>query len=578
MKLSTSALTLAMACAALPAIAQEPLRFPPEIRSENGVLNTTLQAVIDTNYLGEKRIITRTFNGIIPGPTIRVKPGDTMNILLENMMPPNSMPHSGNLNRPHNINSTNIHTHGLFVSPEGRSDNPFISVEPGQSFQYQIIIPEEQAPGTNWYHPHRHGSIWAQMASGMSGLLIIEGDYDEVPEIAAAREIPLVFQGIATNNDGIFPDPNPDATTIGQIFPGTLQNTVLTVNGQPGASLTAKSGEVLLFRMVNAHGYSNLPVKIVNQLGQIIPIYHISTDGNAFAQPVETDSVMLYPGNRADILVRVPAVIPEITVADTIRMMVGASTMLTIDYLEITTPTDIPSTLPVPGIHKTIQPEEITESRDVVFSMKMGEEMNNGFLIDGKPFDPDRVDQLLTLDKPVEWRITNESDRDHPFHIHINDFMVVAVNDIPVQTPRWQDVVNLPPLGSATIRMRPEKFTGKTVMHCHIIIHEDMGMMAVVEINAPDVSAEDEKLPTATAMRAWPNPVTGNKVTAQGVLPNMPATAEWYSYDGRLLMSQTVLASSDGSALLDKPAVQNSAVVLRLSSGTNTWSQAMMIR
>ena len=94
---------------------------------------------------------------------------------------------------PHDFNTTNLHSHGLHVSPSGISDNVMRMMEPGESYDIEIAIPSDHIPGTNWYHPHAHGSADVQIASGAVGALIIEGDFADVPEIAAAQERLLVL-------------------------------------------------------------------------------------------------------------------------------------------------------------------------------------------------------------------------------------------------------------------------------------------------------------------------------------------------------------------------------------------------
>jgi suppressor of ftsI len=102
--------------------------------------------------------------------------------------------------------------------------------------------------------------------------------------------------------------------------------------------------------------------------------------------------------------------------------------------------------------------------------------------IDGKHFDPDRIDQTVKLGALEEWTIRNTSSHRHPFHIHVNDFQVVAVNGVPVEASSYMDTVDLPPGSETTIRMRFADFDGKFVYHCHILSHEDFGMMATVDV------------------------------------------------------------------------------------------------
>ena len=166
----------------------------PEVRrSAHGELNTTLRMQYAYKNIGGYRLYVRTYEGTVPGPTLRLKPGDVLRIKLINDMPPNRDPAPIDHSLPHQFNNTNLHSHGLHVSPSGISDNVMRMMEPGESYDIEIAIPSDHIPGTNWYHPHAHGSADVQIASGAVGALIIEGDFAEVPEIAAAKERLLVL-------------------------------------------------------------------------------------------------------------------------------------------------------------------------------------------------------------------------------------------------------------------------------------------------------------------------------------------------------------------------------------------------
>ena len=142
-----------------------------------------------------------------------------------------------------------------------------------------------------------------------------------------------------------------------------------------------------------------------------------------------------------------------------------------------------------------IKAHEITGRRRVTFSVDFSASPIQ-FLVDGKLFDPNRVDQRIQLGAVEEWTVLNTSPSDHPFHIHQNAFQVTEINGDPLgqpaaKLPLWMDTVNVPRStgfpgtshpGSVTFRSRFEDFAGKFVLHCHLIHHSDMGMMQVVEI------------------------------------------------------------------------------------------------
>ena len=192
---------------------------PPEIRSQNGVLKTTLETFIASNFIensdtGELDAVnTPTYNGELIGPTLRIHPGDSIEIDLINNFPEN--PENQRMGAfPHDPFTTNFHSHGLTVDPGGISDNVFRRMQPGSINPIKIDVGADHQSGTFWFHPHKHGSVSFQFFGGMFGFLIIEGgpgDLNEVPEIAAAKEVLMGFSVIRTDQDGNVPFVNQEA-------------------------------------------------------------------------------------------------------------------------------------------------------------------------------------------------------------------------------------------------------------------------------------------------------------------------------------------------------------------------------
>src|SRR5580692_9659158 len=166
----------------------QPLVEPEARRSANGVLSTSLRCAYAYRDIGGKRLYLRSYEGGSPGPTLRMKPGETLKIRLTNDFPPNRDLAPQDLSRPHQFNNTNFHFHGAHCSPSGIADNVMRSMVPGKSYDIEITLPADHTHGTYWYHPHHHGSADVQVASGMAGAIIVEGDFADVPEIAQARE------------------------------------------------------------------------------------------------------------------------------------------------------------------------------------------------------------------------------------------------------------------------------------------------------------------------------------------------------------------------------------------------------
>src|SRR3954466_15709656 len=191
----------------------------PEVRaSQGGLLDTTLTARVMALPLAGQTATVSVYEGTFPGPTLRVRPGDTLRVNLVNTLdalppalPQNSpfqcSPVTGPGQMPNSPEhamtcDTNLHVHGLHVSPEGNSDNIFLTVKAGESFQYEYQIPENHPGGLYWYHPHRHGTVTNQVFGGMAGPIIIEGDIDALPGIAGVPERLLVLQATQLAPDG----------------------------------------------------------------------------------------------------------------------------------------------------------------------------------------------------------------------------------------------------------------------------------------------------------------------------------------------------------------------------------------
>jgi len=233
---------------------------PKEVKSENGVLDTSLEVKISPNTVTDsvsgvvREINTPTYEGTLTGPTLRVKPGDTMLIDIVNNLPENP-PNQRMGAFPHDPFTTNFHSHGLTVSPGGISDNVFRKMEPGTVSPVEINIPPNHQTGTFWYHPHKHGSVSFQFFGGMSGFLIIEGGegtLDDVPQVKAAKEVLMAFQVIRTDQSGNSPYVNMNASQFSSVpsdsvgLWSTYQSSFfyLTTNGVTNPILNMRPGEV----------------------------------------------------------------------------------------------------------------------------------------------------------------------------------------------------------------------------------------------------------------------------------------------------------------------------------------------
>ena len=260
-----------------------------------------------TNRIGDDEVFLRSYNGGLVGPTIRAKPGETLKIKLINQLA-DEPEHTGDHNSLHEFNTTNLHTHGLHVSPSGNSDNVLLKIKPGEEFDYEIKIPEDHACGTFWYHAHKHGAVAAQVASGMSGALIIEGGMDEVEQIKNAQERVLVLQQIPYFNQGLAQGVI-EPEYAGDLFgPGDWDTLgrFTTVNGKILPVINMNPGEVERWRIVNSAFRERIQLKLERDTGtgpEIMTLREIAVDGLPLGKVVDKTQLELWPGYRSDVLV-----------------------------------------------------------------------------------------------------------------------------------------------------------------------------------------------------------------------------------------------------------------------------------
>jgi FtsP/CotA-like multicopper oxidase with cupredoxin domain len=355
-----------------------------------------------------------------------------------------------------------------------------------------------QAPGTHWYHAHKHGSTAMHLYHGLAGAFIIRGRYDDDLNklYPGLREKVIVFQ---------------EFTELPPLYRGGLKTQL--VNGQFQPKITMRKGEIQLWRLVNANQGASLNLGLAG-----LQFKQIAQDGVQFdatnyqRQPLSTAPLgsptqpfsVFYPGNRVDLLVKAPAAPVNVTA--------GGATLMSVALdgegpdMQFPSATKYPITFPIESF-RDIQKSDIRKWRRITFGWdpSKGGDPNNFtpgtgrnpktnappyFMIDGKQFDPDTVDQTMDLDTAEEWWIENTTNIAHPFHIHVNPFQIIEIFD-PKQSPTpfqlpgpwaWWDNFAIPANGWFKMWSRFADFTGKYVMHCHIVAHEDRGMMQAVQV------------------------------------------------------------------------------------------------
>ncbi len=441
-------------------LAGQDLVQPEVIRSENGLLKVELVTARRELDLAGGPARMLTYNGSLPGPTWRVRPGDRLQVRVTNQL----------------AAATNLHTHGLAVSPRGNGDNPFVSIAPGESFDYVFEIPPDHPTGVFWYHPHLHGVVADQVFGGLYGTIIV----DDGASVPVARERVLVVSDTSVTANG---DLVPVSTA--ELMAGR-EGDLLLVNGQFQPRLSARSGERERWRVVNACASRYLRLAVPGQRVELLGI-----DSGHEPSPRSVDEVLLAPGNRADLLVTMKAGTSQLTTLGYDRtggMMAmmgngdlsGPATAATVVVAGEQTPALEP--IPQRGADRDLRGRVPDNRRDISFTMTMGGGggmMRFGF--DGRGFDAGRTDQVAAVGAVEEWTIRNPTPMDHPFHLHVWPMQVVEDNGAPVDAPTWRDVVNVRAGGQVRVLVDFTRHPGRTVYHCHILDHEDAGMMATVE-------------------------------------------------------------------------------------------------
>ncbi|MFF4338877.1 multicopper oxidase family protein [Kitasatospora sp. NPDC001540] len=496
--------------------AAAPAGFPQPVtayrRPAPGRVPSVLEQVLDVRYAevavpGHGRVTVRAYNGAFPGPTLRVRAGDTLLLTHVNGLPPNPVHDHRGHRMAHRPNSFNLHTHGLHVSPSGRADNVLREFapraaegDPEPRYTSVVHVPADHPAGTYWYHPHLHGSTAEQVAGGMAGVIVVEGDVDEVPEVRAAADVVVCVNELKLR-DGRVPPFTSNAWTAGV-------PSVFTVNGAVNPVLALRPGEVQRWRLVGATAFTALKLRLTGPAGGLT-LHRIAQDGVTLPAPVPAQMVELVMGNRVDVLVRGGA--PG---RYELRAERVPQPLLTVEVAgePVVPPMGLPCALP-PGRPFLDEREVTGPEREVLFHTDPNvfpQPFPDAFRVLGSHptppadpdgdlgrdpayglYDPDHVNHVLPLGRTERWTVrTGETAPgfNHPFHLHTNPFLVTHRNGVRLDPPVWHDTVGLAggtPGESVTFLVRYEDFTGRTIAHCHHLHHEDLGMMQTVQYVDP---------------------------------------------------------------------------------------------
>ena len=434
----------------------------------------TLVAAPQTLTFGDVQINGLTYNNDFAGPVLRVRPGGTLCVRLVNHLDQN----------------TNLHLHGILASPLGRSDNMMIEVQPGQSFDYVVKIPKWQTPGLYWYHTHVHGLTEQAVMRGLSGLLLVEGSEDRFIEPHSFQQQLIVLKEIRESRGS---DRALRQQSNGRLF---------TVNGQVEPTLRLRPREWQLWHLGNLG--PNRPWQLSIQ-GHAMVV--VGRDGVPVLHPYTVNSLTIDPASRYEVLIQGgPAGTYPISASDDDGDGRGGGgrrrgrsdsssspSQFRVGTLEVSgTPANfahMPEIRQVEG--QDLSTTHINAFRTIVFGQE-----GRDYTINGRTFDHSRVDTRVPLGNTEEWTIQNVSDEMHVFHIHQVNFQVMSRNGQSEAFNGNVDTVRVPPHQSVVVRIAftRREILGRFMYHCHVMEHEDRGMMAQIEVYDPHGPSTDSSL------------------------------------------------------------------------------------
>ncbi|GAB3080823.1 Multicopper oxidase mco [Corynebacterium aquatimens] len=458
-----------------------PLPIPPLYTGE---LKGSTRSFELTAQRGEFEIVEGTktatwgFNGAWLGPTLYMRRGETIDMTVTN-----------NVGEP-----TVVHWHGLHL-PAAADGGPALIFAPGEQWRPTWKI--EQPAATCWYHPHPHEISALHAYRGLAGGLIIaddESDALDLPRDYGVDDIPVIITDAKFTDDGQLDE------TIDPTY-GLLGTTPL-INGITKPRLTATTRRLRL-RLLNG------ATMRFHHLELGTPFHVIATDQGLLERPIEADAILLSPGERAEIIVDLEPG-KDLTLRSTgvpnggglpkEETTDGFGLRDTFDLLDIVAPAqdapaqDAPASREEPGA----LPTKLVDKHDANADAAPTREFRlNGFQINEQSMDMARVDFAIDHEGPEIWKVTNENaDWPHNFHIHNARFAVRAVEPLGGNaeasidfTHGWHDTINIPPLSTVTLLVEVGYYPDPTLAymyHCHMLFHEDQGMMGQYVVTRPN--------------------------------------------------------------------------------------------
>lgn len=434
---------------------QVPLRIPPVLKptrstGERDYFVTTMRPAV-RRVLPGKRTPVWSFDGAFPGPTIKVKRGREAIVRRVN-----------NLDVP-----VTIHLHGGRV-PASSDGHPLDLIRPGRYKDY--VYPNDQEAATLWYHDHTHHRSSRNVYKGLAGLYVIEDpDEDELGLPTGDYDVPLVLQDRKFRRNGSFKFKDSHDDVRGRVF---------LVNGRPMPFFEVANRKYR-FRILNASNSRGYELGLSS--GE--PLIQVASDQGLLAAPTPSATIPLWTAERADVVIdfsKYP-VGTRVVLGD--RQdggdPAGAAPLVAFDVVREETDD---SSLPV-----MFRPIEriLTGTVEREFALEFDFD-RQVWEINGKAFDPNRIDVKPRLGDTEIWTFRNLSNVTHPMHVHLVRFQILDRNNLP-PSPNdmgWKDTVRVGESEVVRVAMTFEGHTGRYMFHCHNLAHEDHSMMGQMKVVA----------------------------------------------------------------------------------------------
>ena len=511
---------------------------PPSLFSADGVLAVrfTYQHTFDT--AGRELFCFMTPDGF-QNPTLHVKPGDHLVITVTNNLSGGtgamavSAPNCGAATM--NTSSLNIHYHGTNTSPTCHQDEVIKTlINPGDTFQYDVAFPENEPPGLYWYHPHVHGIAEHALQGGAAGAIVVEGIENVQPAVSGLRQRILLVRdqnvpGNPTPNGNV---PSWDVTL--NYVPITSPTDPKSTNFVP-AILQMQEGDREFFRVSNSSSDTILDLQYVfdgvPQTLQVAAIDGVAVNSQDEVKPpglIPVTHFVLPPAARVEFIVSAPP--RSVQLAQLVTLAINTGPLGDDDPLRPLATIQLVDELPFIGNDGTVPvftslnttsqrfaglaTAPIAAERVVYFDENCPAiplpppsppcTPTKFFMgVVGKPehvFEPDLPPDIVAKQGTVEqWTIENHAGENHEFHFHQLHFLVKSQNNFelngsvqsPAVTGQYLDMIQVPywdgnpnhPYPSVTARIDFRgKDIGEFVFHCHILNHEDLGMMNIIQV------------------------------------------------------------------------------------------------